>query len=150
VVARETASRAARALRLYRVLLPISILESAIHYTDNTLRYDDYTGPNSTSDVLIKPWVIPVSWVLFTAAGIVGYRRLRDGRTREAAAWIGVYSVSGLISLLHYTEISIADLSVFQNTFVFLDIVLGLLLLALALVLSTSEETPRGLIRGQA
>lgn len=123
-----------RATTVLRLLVATTIVESFIHYGDNTLRYDDYvTADPSFPGSLIKQWVIPVSWVLFTAAGIVGYRRFRDGRRPEAAAWIGAYSASGLISLLHYLDISLDDLSAFQNTFVFLDVILGVLLLAFAL-----------------
>ncbi|HEY8525288.1 MAG TPA: hypothetical protein VIL48_10005 [Acidimicrobiales bacterium] len=123
-----------RATTVLRVLVAVTIVESFVHYADNTLRYDDYVVADPTfPGSLTKQWVIPVSWVLFTAAGIIGYRRFRDGRRPEAAAWIGAYSVSGLISLLHYVDISVSDLSVFQNTFVFLDVLLGVLLLAFAL-----------------
>jgi hypothetical protein len=90
----------------------------------------------------VKQWVIPVSWVLFTLAGIVGYRRFRQGRRPEAAAWIGAYSVSGLISVLHYRDIAIGDLSAFQNTFVFLDVALGVSLLAFALWTALAAPTP--------
>jgi hypothetical protein len=76
--------------------------------------------------------MLPVAWVLFTAAGLLGYRRLRQRQWTQAAICLGVYSVSGLISLGHYVGISIDDLSVFQNTFVFADIALGAALLAFA------------------
>ena len=91
----------------------------------------------------MKQWVIPVSWVLFTIAGIVGYRRFRDGRRPQAAAWLGAYSVSGLISLLHYTDISMDDLSAFQNTFVFLDVALGAAVLAFALAVAWGRPQRR-------
>jgi hypothetical protein len=123
-----------RRTRLLQVLLVVAVVESFVHYTDNTLRYDDYTADNpSVLGGLVQQWVIPVSWVLFTAAAVIGYRRFRQGRWAEAAAWIAAYSTSGLISLLHYTDISVTDLSGFQNTFVFADIALGVLLLAFAL-----------------
>ena len=119
--------------RLLRVLLALAVAESFVHYTDNTLRYEDYTVEDpSFLGGLVQQWVIPVSWVLFTAAAVIGYRRFRQGRWTEAAAWIGAYSISGLISVLHYTDISVADLSAFQNTFVFADVVLGALVLAFA------------------
>jgi hypothetical protein len=128
---------------LLRALLAMAIVESFVHYTDNTLRYDDYTVANpSLLGSLVKQWVIPVSWVLFTAAGIIGYRRFRDGRRAEAAAWLGAYSVSGLISLLHYTDISVDDLSAFQNTFVFLDVLLGVAILAFALWVAWRQPAP--------
>jgi hypothetical protein len=123
-----------RATRVLQVLLVVAIVESFVHYTDNTLRYDDYTVSDpSLIGSLVTRWVIPVSWVLFTAAAVVGYRRFRQGRWPQAAAWIGAYSASGLISVLHYVDISLSDLSAFQNTFVFLDVALGALVLAFAI-----------------
>jgi hypothetical protein len=121
-------------LTILRVVLAAAVAESFVHYLDNTLRYSDYTGsdpPALTS--WIARWMIPVSWVLFTAVGLVGYRRFREARWPQAAAWLGAYSASGLISLFHYVGISIADLSAFQNAFVFLDITLGTAVLAFAL-----------------
>ncbi len=116
------------------MLLALAIVESFVHYADNTLRYDDYTAADpSFLGSLVQRWVIPPAWVLFTVAGIIGYRRFRDGRRSEAAAWLGAYSVSGLISVLHYTDISVDELSAFQNTFVFLDVVLGAAVLGFAL-----------------
>ena len=120
-------------LMVLRVLLAVAIAESFVHYLDNTLRYSDYTGPNPpAATAWIAQWMIPVSWFVFTAVGVVGYRRFRDGRWPQAAAYLAIYSVSGLISIGHYVGISINDLSVFQNTFVFLDIALGVAILAFA------------------
>ena len=56
--------------------------------------------------------------------------RLRN--RAQAAAWLAVYSVSGLISLGHYKDISVSDLSLFQNVFVFADVALGVLILTFA------------------
>ena len=127
-------SGVASRLRLLQVLLAVTVVESFVHYLDNTIEYDDYTVANpSILGGLVKQWVIPVSWVLFTAAGVVGYRRFREARWPQAAAFLGAYSASGLISLLHYTDISISDLNAFQNTFVFADVVLGAAVLAFAL-----------------
>jgi hypothetical protein len=122
-----------RPRRVLQVLLAVTVVESFIHYLDNTLRYDDYTVPDpSVLGGLVKQWVIPVSWVLFTIAGVVGYHRFRDGDRPHAAAYLGAYSVSGLISVLHYTDISLDDLSAFQNTFVFADVALGAAVLGFA------------------
>ena len=122
-----------RATRVLQVLLVVAIVESFIHYADNTLRYDDYTVSDpSLLGSLVKQWTIPISWVLFTAAALVGYRRFREGRWPQAAAWIGAYSASGLISVFHYVDISLSDLSAFQNTFVFLDVIVGALVLGFA------------------
>jgi hypothetical protein len=130
-----------RPTRVLQVLLIAGVVESFIHYADNTLRYDDYTiSDPSLPGSLVTRWIIPISWVLFTAAAVVAYRRFRQGRWPQAAAWIGAYSASGLISIFHFVDISPSDLSAFQNTFVFLDIILGALILAFAIW--TAFRTP--------
>src|SRR5205085_5843496 len=120
-------------LTVLRVLLAVGIAESFVHYLDNTVRFSDYTGPNPPAITSwIAQWMIPVSWVLFTAVGLLGYRRFRQGRLSEAAAYLAIYSVSGLISIGHYVGISIKDLSAFQTTFVFLDIAHGFAMFSFA------------------
>jgi hypothetical protein len=136
-----------RPTRLLQVILVAAVIESFVHYTDNTLRYDDYVADDpSLIGSLVTRWVIPVSWVLFTVAAVVGYRRFRQGSWPKAAAWIGAYSTSGLISILHYVDISPSDLSTFQNVFVFLDFILGAFVLTFALwvALALGSPTPRG------
>jgi hypothetical protein len=133
-----------KATKVLLVILAVAIVESFVHYTDNTLRYDDYTADDpSLIGSLVTQWMIPVSWVLFTAAAVLGYRELRRGNRARAAAWIGAYSASGLISALHYVDISPRELSAFQNTFVFLDIALGTIILAFAVWLAWSPEPGR-------
>ena len=123
-----------RPLAVLRVLLAVAIVESFIHYLDNTIRYADYTGADPpAATAWIARWMIPVSWVLFTAAAVAGYRRFREGRWSLAAGWLAIYSVSGLISFGHYLGVSISDLTLFQNTFVFLDIALGIAILSFSL-----------------
>ena len=134
------------ATRVLQVLLVVAIAESFVHYLDNTVRWDDYTVEDpSPVGSWITQWMIPVSWVLFTVAGVVGYRRFREGRFPQAAAFLGAYSASGLISLLHYVDIDLDDLSAFQNTFVFADVALGTAILAFALwtALRASPGQPR-------
>ena len=124
------------------MLIAVTVVESFVHYLDNTIRYDDYTAENpSILGGLVKQWVIPISWVLFTAAAVIGYRRFRERNWPKAAAWIGAYSASGLVSLLHYTDISMDELSAFQNTFVFGDVALGVLILAFAIWTAVSPPT---------
>ena len=130
-------------IRVLRLLLGFAIVESFVHYLDNTLRYDDYTVDNpSVLGGLVKQWVIPIAWVLFTAVGLLGYKRFKEGQWSLAAMWLAVYSVSGLISILHYTDISVDDLSPFQNTFVFMDIAAGLAVLGIALWTASRQKLP--------
>jgi hypothetical protein len=122
-----------RPTRLLQVLLIAAVVESFVHYADNTAHWDDYVADDPSFPLsLITRWLVPVSWVLFTVAAVIGYRRFRQGRWRPAAVWLAVYSVSGLMSLAHYVDISLSDLSAFQNTSVFLDVALGVLVLAFA------------------
>ena len=145
---RTTSTDIDRPTAILRLLLVVAIAESFVHYADNTLRYDDSTADDpSLVGSLVTRWIIPVSWVLFTAAAVIGYRHFRRGDWTKAAAWIGAYSASGLISLLHYVDISPSDLSAFQNTFVFLDVLVGVLVLAFALwaaLVHGPEERPAG------
>jgi hypothetical protein len=135
----------AKATRVLQVLLAVAIAESFVHYLDNTVRWDDYTIEDpSPIGSWITQWMIPLSWVLFTVAGVVGYRRFVQGRYPQAAAFLGAYSASGLISLLHYVDIDTGDLSAFQNTFVFADVALGTAVLGFAIwtALRASDRAP--------
>jgi hypothetical protein len=120
-------------LKVLQVLLAVAIAESFVHYLDNWIRFDDYGSDDPPwISSWITQWMIPVSWVLFTVAGIAGYRRFAQGDHPRAAAWLGAYSASGLVSLLHYIDISPSDLSPFQNTFVLADVALGVAVLSFA------------------
>lgn len=118
-----------------RVFL-VALLLSVVHYIDNTVRFDDYTGGKSG---FVTQAMIPISWVLFTAAGIAGYRALVRGNRGLGASLLGVYSVSGLIGILHYTTVSPSDFSAFQNTFIGLDFLAGLAVFVMAVRLAVSR-----------
>ncbi|HEV8623191.1 MAG TPA: hypothetical protein VG034_01925 [Acidimicrobiia bacterium] len=113
-----------------------ALLLSVVHYIDNTVRFDDYTGGK---DGFVTQAMIPISWVLFTAAGVAGYRALLQGNRGLGASLLGVYSVSGLIGILHYTTVSPSDFSAFQNTFIGLDFLAGLAVFVMAVRLAVSR-----------
>ena len=118
-----------------------ALLLSVVHYIDNTVRFDDYTkGPK---DGFITQAMIPISWVLFTAAGIEGYRALKAGNRGLGGSLLGVYSVSGLIGIFHYTSVSASDFSAFQNTFIGLDFLAGLVVFVLAVRIVTTRTVSR-------
>jgi hypothetical protein len=138
-----TTTPRANRLAVLRGLLTVAIAESFVHYLDNTLRYRDYAGPNPPAiSSWIARWMIPVSWVLFTAIAVIGYRRFREARWSRASAWLAVYSLSGLVSIGHYAGISVSDLSVFQNVFVFADIAAGVAVLAFAVSTARTSAAP--------
>jgi hypothetical protein len=127
-----------RATTVLRVLLVLAVGISLIHYTDNTIRFDDYT--RGDPGIVTRP-TIPLTWIVLTALGLWGYLRFRRGELRPAAPLLAAYSVSGLISPLHYTTVSWSDFDAFQNTFVIGDGVLGLAVLGFALWLAMGRRS---------
>jgi len=115
-----------RPTMLLRVVLAATIAISVVHYADNTIRYDVYTGGESS---YIKQWMIPVSWALFTAAGVAGYVFFRHARWTRAAVYLAFSSIGGLVDLGHFTAVSPSDFDAYQLVFIFLDFVVGGLVL---------------------
>ena len=130
-----------------RTVFVTALLLSVVHYIDNTVRFDDYTG--GKKGFVTRP-MIPLSWMLFVAAGVAGYRALKQGNLGLGGALLGVFSTSGLIGLGHYTTVSPRDFDWFQNTFIGLDFLAGLavFVMAVRLVLSrpptTTGRSPAG------
>lgn len=122
-----------RARRVLEALLLTTLVVSIVHYTDNTVRWSDYEqgqgGP-------IPRWLVPLSWVAFTAAGVGGYVAFRRRRWPLASGLLGACSVSGLISPAHYVTVAPSDFSGFQNAFVALDTLTGVALLGFAIWLA--------------
>jgi hypothetical protein len=127
-------------LTTVRNVFVTALLLSVVHYIDNTVRFDDYTGGRKG---FITQAMIPISWVLFTAAGIAGYRALKQGNRGLGGSLLGVYSVSGLIGLFHYTTVSPSDFDWFQNTFIGLDFLAGLAVFIVAVRLVTTRAVSR-------
>jgi hypothetical protein len=123
-------------LATIRRVFVIALLLSVVHYIDNTVRFDDYTGGK---DGFVTQAMIPISWVLFTIAGVAGYRFLKQGNRGLGASLLGAYSVSGLIGILHYTTVSPGEFSPFQNTFIALDFLAGLAVFVMAVRLAVSR-----------
>ena len=134
-------------LNKVRVVFGTAVLLSVVHYIDNTVRFDDYTGGHTG---FVTQAMIPISWILFTTAGVAGFRALKQGNRGLGGSLLGAYSVSGLIGILHYTTVSPGDFTAFQNTFIGLDFLAGLAVFvtAVRLVLSrprtTSGRSPAG------
>lgn len=115
-----------------------AVLVSIVHYVDNVVRYDDY-APEGAGPITRE--VVGASWFLLTGFGVWGYLSYIHGRYRSAAIGLAVYSVSGLVGIVHYREVSPSDFDLLQNTFVSLDIVLGVAILALACRLAWRPPT---------
>ena len=129
-------------LTTVRRVFATAVALSGVHYYDNTVRFEDYTGGKASDGFITRP-VIPISLVLFTIAGIAGYRALKAGNRRLAGVGLAVYSVGGLIGLGHYTTVSPSEFSAFQNTFIALDFLAGLAVLILAVRVATTAPVSR-------
>ena len=115
--------------RLLQTLLVTAVLVSIVHYVDNVVRFEDYAPAGAG---LVTAPLVAASWFVLTGFGLWGYLSYRRGRYRSAAVGLAVYSVSGLVGVVHYREVSPSDFDPLQNTFVSLDIVLGAAILATA------------------
>ena len=110
------------------MVLIATFVSSVFHYTDNTVRIDDYPQQS----VEFGRAMVAITWVQFTIFGVLGYVLFGRGRMLPAAACLAFYSVSGLLSPLHYTEGSWSEFDVFQHTFILTDAITGLGVLAFA------------------
>jgi hypothetical protein len=123
-----------------RIVFGTALLLSLVHYIDNTVRYDDYTGGKSS--FITRP-MIPLSFVLFVAAGIAGYRALQQGNRTKGGWLLAIYSISGLVGVGHFTTVSPSDFSAFQLTFIVLDFLAGLAVFVLAARVATAKPVSR-------
>lgn len=70
------------------------------HFADNTINIDAYPAASWQPDWF---WVVVLlSWPLFTAFGIAGYRLYERGDFRRAHPCLVFYSYTGLVSLGHF------------------------------------------------
>jgi hypothetical protein len=90
----------ARAVNILKGIIAAEMLSTAIHYTHNFIDVRHYPGPS----YLYTPTrvLIVISWPLLTGIGLVGYRRYREGRLREAEVCLLVYSITGIVTLGHF------------------------------------------------
>jgi len=140
-----------RLTRVLTIVIGAAVIVSIVHYVDNTVRYDEFVSedPNVVSRLIERP-LVPLAWVAFTAALVWAVRQYRSRRYDRAALGFAVYSGSGLVGLLHFTDVSPSDLDAFQLIHIIADIVLGLVILACAAWLAVNAARLRALPSGSA
>jgi hypothetical protein len=121
----------ARATRILTVLFLTAVAVSVVHYTDNTVNYDDF--PKAEDLPNPSRTLVGASWFLFTAAGVAGYVLFRRAPTSLSLVLLAVYSGSGLVSIGHYTAPGALDMPVLRHAHVLADLALGLALLGFVL-----------------
>ncbi|WP_156096727.1 hypothetical protein [Amycolatopsis jejuensis] len=84
-----------------RVVLGFTLVTTVLHYTHNVVRAADYPQIPGLS-LLVVQVVVAISWFVFTAFGVLGYRDFVAGRYWRSLAFLLVYSLSGLASAGHF------------------------------------------------
>jgi hypothetical protein len=113
--------RAPRGIGTLRVLSAALVVSTAIHFTDNAFKIDEYPGtePGGTIGV-------PLFWLAFMAAGVAGYRLYVRGREPAAQILLFVFAYAGLASPLHYTSAGGSRLEWWQHVSIATDALTGL------------------------
>ena len=119
-----------RRLTVLRVILAAGILSTAIHYTHNFVEVKLYPGPKDL--YTLTRVAIVIAWPLLTWIGLMGYRRYREARYREARVCLAVYSVTGIVTLGHFIYGNPKIPAFFYAT-LFTDFLTGLAVLCFAL-----------------
>jgi hypothetical protein len=125
-------------LNILRGILAFSILSTAAHYSHNFVEMDSYPGGGPMVQVLIV-----LSWPLLTAIGLYGYRLYKQGRYRDAHVHLLIYSLTGLITPLHFVYGS-PDIPAFWYATIFTDFIAGASIVAFVVWLA-SRPAPRPL-----
>lgn len=119
-----------RSLRVLNIVFFTAVAVSVVHYTDNYLAFDRYPqggpGPEIGADTI---WI---AWVVLTSFGVAGYAFYRRGRVVPGAALLGVYSLSGLVGLGHYSAPGMSALEWWRHLHIWADIACGAAVLAFA------------------
>lgn len=115
-----------RPQKILLVIVLLNVVSTWLHYTDNALFIEQYTGL-----AWFTPIGILVAVTVMTPIGLFGYWLYTQGRFSAAYGLLGVYSIAGLSSPGHYLlpGAEAMALSVKMQSFIWLDGISGLLLL---------------------
>jgi len=127
-----------RRLTLLRAILAFSIVSTALHYTHNFVKVDEYPG-GFPGDTAIQVAII-VFWPLLTAVGLAGYRLYSERRYYPAHICLAVYSLTGITTLGHFLN-GTPDIPAFFYATIFTDGLAGLSILAFVVV--SARSAPR-------
>jgi hypothetical protein len=111
-------------LSALRAILAFSVVSTAAHYAHNFFEIDSYPGGGAGQQVLIL-----LSWPALTAIGLYGYRLYARGDARRAHACLLIYSLTGLITPLHFAY-GEPDIPPFFDATLFTDFIAGVAVVA--------------------
>jgi hypothetical protein len=89
-----------RRLSILKGILAFSIASTALHYTHNFVKVDQYPG-GFPGETVVQIGII-LLWPALTAAGLYGYRMYRERRFYAAHVCLAVYSILGITTLGHF------------------------------------------------
>jgi len=128
-------------------LVGAALVLSLVHYTDNYVNFDAY--PQEGAPIEISRDLVWIGWLFYAAFAVAAYFWWQRGYIRAACMGLAVFSISGLISIGHYTADGTSALAAWRHVFIWVDISLGAAILAFAIrtaLRSADATTP---LRGQ-
>jgi hypothetical protein len=127
------ATKALRSEKLLRALLPLYIAASLLHFSHNAQYLRSY--PN------LPAWIsranICVIWLAMTAIGCLGFLLYRRRRSLWGLIALGLYAVTGMGGLLHYTRASFSAHSATMNFTILLEASIAAALLTVTVVIGS-------------
>jgi hypothetical protein len=118
-------------VRVLRAILVFGTVSTALHYTHNFVKVDQYPGGfPGTTGVRIG---IVLLWPVLTAVGWYGYRLYREGRYYPAHVCLALWSFLGISTLGHFLAGNPDIPALFYAT-IFTDGLSGFAMIAFVLV----------------
>ncbi|ODG99824.1 hypothetical protein A4S05_36175 [Nostoc sp. KVJ20] len=109
-------------------IIILNLISTWLHYIDNALFLSRYPGPTWFTSVGVISTVI-----VMTIVGILGYWFYTKGMFWLAYFLLGLYSITSISSPVHYLFPMVAPMSLKMHSLIWLDGVMGLLLIVFLL-----------------
>lgn len=119
------------------------------HFTDNFVNVEDYPRSDWQSENFIRIGAL-ITWPLFAAFGLIGYRDYKRGRFPRAHIFLVACSYLGLVSLLHFTAASPDELTTRGLVSVVIDGTVGTALLGVTVWSIVARRAEPDAIEGEA
>ncbi|SDX08352.1 hypothetical protein SAMN05421504_102255 [Amycolatopsis xylanica] len=130
-----------------RVILGFSLLSTTLHYAHNSIALDQYPSVDGLGGVLGQVLIV-FAWLLFTAFGVLGYRRYARKADWTSLAFLAVYSLAGLATMGHFL-VGPVNLPAFWFATIFTDTLAGLAIWVFVIWAATRNAAVRGEVSTQ-
>jgi hypothetical protein len=130
-----------------KAILAFGIVSTGLHFTHNFVAIDQYPPSDAISNGVVQAAIV-ISWPLFTALAVHGYRLYARGRLRPAHAALLAYGFFCLAALGHFTQ-GTPDIAPFWFATIFTDTAAGLAVIAFT-AWSALAARPPGAARAKA